>query len=73
MLNYLATHDDAKVRFYASDMVLNIHSNASYLTEPKAKSRLAGYFFLGSVPVKGQEIKMNGNILLHVEYLKYVL
>ena len=73
MLNYLATHDDAKVRFYASDMVLNIHSDASYLTEPRARSRLAGYFFLGSVPVKGQEIKMNGNIFVACGILKIVV
>ena len=25
LLDYLATHPDAKMRYYASDMVLNIH------------------------------------------------
>ncbi len=34
MLDYLATHPDATVRFYASDMILNIHLDASYLSEP---------------------------------------
>ena len=48
LLNYLATHPEANVRFHASDMVLNIHSDASYLSEPRARSRLAGYLFLGS-------------------------
>ncbi len=33
MLDYLATHPDATVRFQASDMILNIHSDASYLSE----------------------------------------
>ena len=28
-LNYLATHSKAVVRYYASDMILNIHSDAS--------------------------------------------
>ena len=37
LLNYAATHPDAKVRFRASDMVLHIHSDASYLSEPEAK------------------------------------
>ena len=33
-LDYLATHPTAKVRFHASSMVLSIHSDASYLSEP---------------------------------------
>ena len=28
LLDYLATHPAAKVRFHASSMILNIHSNA---------------------------------------------
>ncbi len=32
VLDYLASHPDAVVRFRASDMVLNIHSDASYLS-----------------------------------------
>jgi hypothetical protein len=29
-------------------MVLAVHSNASYLSEPKARSRAEGHFFLSS-------------------------
>ena len=36
LLNYCTTHPDAKVRFIASDMVLHVHSDASYLFAPKA-------------------------------------
>jgi hypothetical protein len=46
VLDYLASHPDAVVRFQASDMVLNIHSDASYLSEPKARSRACGHFFI---------------------------
>ena len=46
LLNYAATHPDAKVRFRASDMALHIHSDALYLSEPEAKSRVGGFFFL---------------------------
>ena len=73
LLNYLATHPEAKVRFHASDMVLNIHSDASYLSEPRAQSRLAGYFFLESKPRKGEPIKMNGNIFVSCGILKIVV
>ena len=47
LLNYLASHPDATVRFRASQMQVHAHSDASYLSEPEAKSRVAAYFFLG--------------------------
>jgi hypothetical protein len=31
LLDYLATHPDATIRYHASDMILHIHSDASYL------------------------------------------
>ena len=46
LLNYAATHLDAVVRFYASNMILIIHSNSAYLSEPKVQSHVGGYFFL---------------------------
>ena len=73
LLDYLATNPDAKVRYHASEMVLNIHSDASYLSEPRAKSRLAGHFFLGSVPKKGESIKMNGAIYVACGVLRIVV
>jgi hypothetical protein len=51
LLDYLSFNLEAKVRFHASDMVLNIHSDASYLTEAKSCSRLCGHFFMGWMPV----------------------
>ena len=50
LLNYCASHPNATVRFHASDMVLHVDSDASYLTAPKARSRAAGYHFLSSRP-----------------------
>ncbi len=47
LLDYLSGHVDAKVCFQASDMILNIHSDASYLLEAKARSRTCGHFFMG--------------------------
>jgi hypothetical protein len=31
MLDYLATYPDATIRYHASDMILHIHSDASYI------------------------------------------
>ena len=46
LLDYCATHPDAVLRYYASDMKLAIHSDASYLTESKARSRVGGHHYL---------------------------
>jgi hypothetical protein len=45
-LDYAASQEDAIVTYKASDMKLAIHSDASYLSEPKARSRAGGHFFL---------------------------
>ena len=43
-LNYLATHLDAMIRYHASDMILNTHSDASYLSASRRRSRAGGHF-----------------------------
>ena len=60
LLNYLASNLDAQIQFHKSDMIMNIHLDASYLLEPNAQSRTCGYFFMGSMPRKGQPINLNG-------------
>ena len=45
LLDYVATHPTAVVRLRKSAMILNIHSNASYLSASNARSRAGGYFF----------------------------
>ena len=56
LLDYMATNPNAVVRFYASDMILNLHSDASYLSAGQGRSRAGGYFFLGSTPKDNQNI-----------------
>jgi hypothetical protein len=46
LLDCLATQEDAILSYHASDMVLAVNSNASYLSKPKAHSRAVGFFFL---------------------------
>ena len=45
LLDYAASQEEAVITYQASGMVLVIHSNASYLSEPKARSRAGGHFF----------------------------
>ena len=73
LLDYLATLPNAKIKFYASKMILNVHSDASYLSEPRAKSRVAGVYFMGDVPEDGKPILLNGNIFIVCSMLKFVV
>jgi hypothetical protein len=73
LLDYLATHNNATIRYVASDMVLNIHSDASYLSEPRARSRLGGTYFMGSLPEAGKPIHINGPIQVHASICKFVV
>ena len=73
LLDYLAANSEAKVRYHASDMVLNIHSDASYLTEAKARSRLCGHFFMGWIPKNGEPIKLNGAFHVSANIMRFVV
>jgi hypothetical protein len=53
-------------------MILNLHSNALYLSALHARSHAGGYFFLGSIPVDGDPIKLNGAIHITCTILKLV-
>jgi hypothetical protein len=48
LLNYCNTPPETKIGYYASDMILHIHSDASYLSENEAKSRAGKFFYMGS-------------------------
>ena len=45
-LDYAASQEQAVLTYEASDMVLAVHSNASYLSESKVRSRADGHFFM---------------------------
>lgn len=63
LLDYLHTHPTAIIRFYASDMILCIVSDAAYLVLPNARSRCAGLFFLTNLPTTDPpQPKPNGAI-----------
>jgi hypothetical protein len=71
LLDYLATHPDATIRYHASDMILHIHSDASYLSVSNARSRLGGLFFLGNKPP--EQDTLNGSILNVASVIKNVV
>ena len=46
IMDYLATQEPAVLTYRKSDMVLAVHSDASYLNEEEARSRAGGHHFL---------------------------
>jgi hypothetical protein len=66
------THPNAKICYRTSDMICSLHSNALYLSAPCARSQAGGYFFLGSLPIDGNPIKLNGAIHITCTILKLI-
>ena len=46
LLNYCAKHPNATVFYHATDMVLHVESDVSYLSESNARSCSGGHFSL---------------------------
>ena len=53
-------------------MILNLHSDASYLTASRGRSHAGGYFFLGSIPNTRDPIFLNDNVAITCVILKLV-
>ncbi len=70
LLDYLATQEDAILTYHASDMILATHSDASYISEPKVRSRVGSHLFLSS---KVDNPPNNGTILNIAHIIKHVM
>ena len=70
LLNYCATHPNAIVRYHASEMQMHVHSNASYLSELHALSRVGGHFFMSTKtqdPSQPPKVRPPNNGTIHTE------
>ena len=72
-LDYLATHHTATISYWASNMVLLVHSNVSYLNKSQAHSSYAGYFFCGDNQHDNKPLNLNRVILINASILKLVV
>jgi hypothetical protein len=81
LLNYCATHPEATIRYHASEMILHVESDASYLSESKGRSRAAGLHYLScrsptplvTPTASDPSPPSNGAIFVHCQILKEVL
>jgi hypothetical protein len=70
LLDYFATHPNAGIRYKAWDMILALHTNASYLSEQAGKSRASGHFYLTNNSSKN----FNNNAILTISsIIKHVV
>ena len=69
-LDYASTHPDAIITYRASDMVLAVDSDASYLIEPKARSRAGGHFYMSNNATYPEN---NGPVLNVARIIKSVM
>jgi hypothetical protein len=71
LLDYMPTRPDATIRYHASDVILHIHIDASYLSVSNARSRLGDLFFCGDK--SPQQDTLNGSILNVASVIKNVV
>ena len=55
LLNYLATHPEAVIKYHASGMQIYVRSDASYLSVSKSRSRAGGIYYLSDPPPNPQD------------------
>ena len=70
LLDYIASQEDPVLTYRASEMILAAHSDASYLSEPKARSRAGGHIFLSE---NVADPPNNGAILTIAQLIKNVM
>ncbi len=61
----MAIQEEAVLTFKASDMVLAIHSNSLYLSEPKARSHAGGHMFMSA----NDDIPTNNGAVLNISQI----
>jgi hypothetical protein len=72
LLNHCNAHPETKIWYHASEMILHIHINASYLSENEAKSRAGGFFYMVNT-TKNDKKLTNGAILVVSKVMKHVM
>ena len=73
LLDYVSTFRTTYIRYYASNMVLHVDSDAAYLVVSQARSRIAGFYHLSSFPKLNEEPPQNGGVLVECKTLRHVV
>ena len=66
----MAAQEESVLTYNANDMILDVHSDTSYLSDPKARSRAGGHLLFSSNTTISAN---NGAILNIVHIIKHVM
>ena len=73
LLDYVSTYKHTYLRYYSSNMVLHVDSDAAYLVAPGAKSRIAGFYYFKNAPNGDILQQVNNPIHVECKYLRHVV
>jgi hypothetical protein len=73
LLDYLATNPDATIRFHPSNIIMNVHSNALYLSKDNTRSHAYGHFFIGWSAKDCDPIKLNDAVFTLCANLQFIV
>jgi hypothetical protein len=71
--SYCTTHEEASSRYFASEIALQIQSDASYLSITKGRSRASGHIYLGTASKSTKPLLNNDAVLTVSGILKNVM
>ena len=73
LLDYVGTYPTTFLRYHSSAMILHVDSDAAYLVLPEAKSRIAGFYWLSSIPHPQQQPPLNAGVLVECKTIRHVV
>ena len=73
LMDYIHTYPDAVLRYYASDMILSMETDAAYLVLPQARSRAAAWFIFGNDPNTHNKPMTNAPVHVMCNTIKNVM
>ncbi len=69
LLDFMSCQEEAVLTYRRSNMVLAIHSDASYLSEPKSHSRAGGHMFMAGK----DKIPINNGAILNISQIIWAI
>jgi hypothetical protein len=73
ILDYLTTNPDVTVQYRASNMIMNMHLDTSYLSKYDACSQACGHFVMGWSANNSKPIKLNEAFFTSCTILRFVV
>ena len=70
LLDYEATHPHTAIWYHDTKMILAVHSDASYLSEPDSETHVGGHYLLTE---QDSNVANNGAILALAAIIKHVV